>query len=123
MPATLTTAIERVRLRMLIEARGTDADGHDFQEAGCTVEIHREGALVELPATAGRIVPGQTLAVRRQQGEEGWLEASARVLGLVSAGKDSRTYSLEMVEGAAQFWTIEFPESARSRQAVACMLL
>jgi len=123
MQATLTTGKERVRLRLRIEARGTDADGREFEQSGSTVEIHREGALVELPSAAGRIVPGQSLVVRRHRGDDGWTEAKARVLGLAGADGDLRIYSLELLPGEEEFWAIEFPEQARSQNAVACMLL
>jgi len=123
MQATATTGKERVRLRLRIEARGTDADGREFHQSGSTVEIHREGALVELPASAGRIVPGQALVVRRLHGEDGWMEASARVMGLAGTEGNLRLYSVELLPGEEEFWEIEFPEQARSRGAVACMLL
>jgi hypothetical protein len=123
MPATLITGKERVRLRLRIEAQGTDADGREFRESGSTVEIHREGALVELPAAAGRIEPGQMLTVRRQHGEDGWREVRARVLGLVGTTEISRSYSVELLEGEEEFWAIEFPGCAPSPHAVACMLL
>ena len=123
MPATLITGKERVRLRLLIEARGTDASGRAFEHRGSTVEIHREGALVELPTAAGCIVPGQSLHVRRQHGEDGWLEARARVLGLVETQEKSRLYNVELMAGDEEFWAIQFPTRAGSAQAVACMLL
>lgn len=123
MPATLITGKERVRLRVRLEARGTDADGHEFQENGSTVEIHREGALVELPAAAGHMAPGQLLTVRRQHGEDGWLQARARILGLVGTTDQTRCYSVELLVGEEDFWAIEFPGSGPSPQAVACMLL
>jgi len=123
MPATLITGKERVRLRVRIEARGSDADGREFHENGSTVEIHREGALVELPAATGRIVPGQLLTVRRQHGEDGWLQARARVLGLVGTTENTRCYSVELLEGEEDFWAIEFPGCGPSPHAVACMLL
>ncbi len=123
MPATLMTGKERVRLRVRLEARGRDADGREFHESGSTVEIHREGALVELPAAARRIVPGQLLTVRRQHGEDGWLQARARVLGLVGTTDHSRCYSVELLEGEEDFWAIEFPGCGPSPHAVACMLL
>jgi len=123
MQATATTGKERVRFRLRIEARGTDADGREFQESGSTVEIHREGALVELPASAGRIVPGQSLVVRRLHGEDGWTEAKARVLGLAGAHGEQRVYSVELLPGEEEFWAVEFPQRARSQHAVACMLL
>jgi PilZ domain len=123
MPATLITGKERVRLRLLIEARGTDAGGHGFEHRGSTVEIHREGALVELPSAAGCIVPGQTLTVRRQLGEDGWLEARVRVLGLVETQENSRLYNVELMAGDEEFWAIEFPARPGSAQSVACMLL
>jgi len=112
-----------VRFRLRIEARGTDADGREFHESGSTVEIHREGALLELPEATGRILPGQLLTVRRQHGEDGWLEAQARVLGLVRSTDHLRSYSVELLQGEEEFWAIEFPGCARSPHAVACMLL
>lgn len=123
MPATLITGKERVRLRLRIEARGTDAGGQSFQHRGSTVEIHREGALVELPTAVGCIAPGQTLTVRRQHGEDGWLEARVRVLGLVETQENSRLYNVELMAGDEEFWAIEFPSGPGSAQAVACMLL
>jgi len=131
MPATITTGKERVRLRLRIEARGTDTDGREFQHQGFTVEIHREGALLELPAAAG-LVPGQSLLVRRQHDADVWLEARARVLGQAlpapaspagAAQGDLPMYTVELLPGAQEFWGIEFPERARSQSAVACMLL
>jgi PilZ domain len=123
MPAILATGKERVRLRLRIEARGTDADGREFHERGSTVEIHREGALIELPASAGRIVPGQALVVRRQHDADVWLEAKGRVLAPAGARDDLRFYSMELLPGEEEFWGIEFPERAQSRGTVACMLL
>ena len=123
MPAIVTTGKERVRLRLRIEARGTDADGREFRHRGSTVEIHREGAVIELPAAAGGIVPGQALAVRRQHGEDGWLEAKARVLGVAGGQDEVRMYAVELLPGGEEFWNIEFPQRTRSRSAVACMLL
>ncbi|HKO04998.1 MAG TPA: PilZ domain-containing protein [Candidatus Acidoferrales bacterium] len=123
MPATLISGKERVRLRMRIEARGTDTDGREFRESGSTVEIHREGALVELPVAQGRILPGQMLTVRRQHGEDGWIEARVRVLGQVGRSDRLQSYSVELLAGEEEFWAIEFPGSAPSPQAVACMLL
>src|SRR5277367_6943428 len=117
MQAIMTTGKERVRLRLRIEARGTDGDGCEFLHNGSTVEIHREGALVELPATAGRIVPGQSLVVRRQHGEDGWVEANARVLGLAGAQGDVRLYSVELLPGEEEFWAIDFPGQARSKES------
>ncbi len=123
MPATLITGKERVRLRLRIEARGTDASGQGFEHRGSTVEIHREGALVELPSANGRIAPGQMLTVRRQHGEDGWLEARARVLGLVETPENARLYNVELMPGDQEFWAIEFPAGPGSARAVACMLL
>ena len=123
MPATLITGKERVRLRLRIEARGTDADGREFEHRGTTVEIHREGALVELPTAAGCILPGQMFTVRRQHGEDGCLEARARVLGVVESKEHSRLYNVELMPGDEEFWAIEFPSTTGSVQAVACMLL
>ena len=123
MPATLITGKERVRLRLLIEARGTDAGGRAFEHCGSTVEIHREGALVELPTAAGCIAPGQMFTVRRRHSEDEWLEARARVLGLVESHDNSRLYNVELMPGDGEFWAIDFPSAAGSVQAVACMLL
>ncbi|HUJ41749.1 MAG TPA: PilZ domain-containing protein [Candidatus Acidoferrales bacterium] len=123
MPATLITGKERVRLRLLLEACGADAAGRSFEHRGATVEIHREGALVEFPSAAGSIEPGQKLALRRRQGNDGWLEAQARVLGLVDRQDNSRLYSVELAAEDGEFWGIEFPVRAGSAQSVACMLL
>ena len=123
MPGTLATGTERVRLRLALEVRGADADGREFRTAGATAEIHREGALLELPAAAGRIAPGQLLTLRRRHGEDCWLESRARVLGLVNAEGDARHYNVEMLESLVDFWGIDFPENPRAGSAVACMLL
>jgi hypothetical protein len=123
MPATLITGKERVRLRLLIEARGTDAGGRAYEHRGSTVEIHREGALVELPTAAGCIAPGQVFTLRRRHSEDEWLEARARVLGLVESQDNSRLYNVELMPGDEEFWAIEFPATASSARAVACMLL
>lgn len=123
MPATLITGKERVRLRLRIEARGTDANGQTFEHRGSTIEIHREGALVELPTAAGTIVPGQTFTVRRQHSEDECLEARARVLGLVESPDNTRLYNVELMPGDEEFWAIEFPSTSGTVQAVACMLL
>ncbi len=123
MPATLITGKERVGLRLRIEARGMDGCGQPFEHRGTTVEIHREGALVEMPTAAGSFAPGQVFTVRRQHSEQEWLEARARVLGLVDAQENSRLYNLELMPGGEDFWAIEFPASADPVQAVACMLL
>jgi len=123
MPATLITGKERVRLRLLIEARGADADGREFAHRGSTVEIHREGALVELPSAAGCIVPGQKLTLRREHDSDVALQACARVLGLVESQDHTRLYNVELLPGDEEFWAIEFPAGAGSEHAVACMLL
>lgn len=112
-----------MRFRLCLEVRGTDADGQEFSTPGATVEIHREGALLELPAAAGRIAPGQPLTLRRRHGDDCWLESAARVLGLVNAQNDARHYGVELVESVVDFWGIEFPEQPRTGAAVACMLL
>jgi len=123
MPAILSAGSERVRLRICLEVRGTDADGRLFSTAGATSEIHRDGALVELPASAGRILAGQLLTLRRRSGDDCWLESRARVLGLVNAEHEARHYNVEMLENLVDFWGIEFPEHPRAGSAVACMLL
>jgi len=123
MPATLITGKERVRLRLRIEARGTDECGRTFEHRGATIEIHREGALVELPTAVGTIAPGQLFTVRRQHSEQEWLEARARVLGLVESADSAQLYNLELMPGGVDFWAIEFPANADPVQAVACMLL
>ncbi|HTQ85573.1 MAG TPA: PilZ domain-containing protein [Candidatus Solibacter sp.] len=123
MPATLITGKERVRLRLRVEVRGTDPSGREFEHRGSTVEIHREGALIELPAATGSIVPGQMFTVRRQHGEDGSLQARARVLGLVESLDNSRLYNVELLPGDEEFWAIEFAGGSGSIHAVACMLL
>jgi PilZ domain-containing protein len=123
MPATLITGKERVRLRLCIAALGTDAAGRAFEHRGSTVEIHREGALVELPTAAGTIAPGQMFTLRRQHSDQEWLEARARVLGLVQSQDNTRLYNVELMAGDEEFWAIEFPTAAGPVQAVACMLL
>ena len=123
MPATLSTGTERVRLRMCLEVRGTDAEGREFSTTGASAEIHRAGALLELPAATGRIVPGEILTLRRKHADDCWLESRARVLGLVNAQEDARHYNVEMLESMVDFWGIEFPENPRAGSAVACMLL
>ena len=123
MPATLITGKERVRLRLLLEACGTDSSGRRFEHRGATVEIHRDGALVELPSAAGYLAPGQVFALRRKHGSEAWLEAQARVLGVLETQNNARLYNLELMAGDEDFWGIEFPAHAGSAQAVACMLL
>jgi hypothetical protein len=123
MPATLAAGSERVRLRLYLEVRGSDADGREFCTTGATAEIHRDGALLELPAAAGRIAPGQQLTLRRKHGEDCWLEARVRVLGLVNTEHEARLYNVEMLESMVDFWAIEFPQHPRAGSAVACMLL
>ena len=123
MPATLITGKERVRLRLLVEASGTDAGGREFEHRGSTVEIHREGALVELTSGNGCIAPGQTLMLRRRNGDDSRLQARARVLGLVETQESSRLYNVELLSGEEDFWGIEFPAQAGTSSAVACMLL
>ena len=123
MRATASNGTERVRLRLCLEVRGTDADGHEFTTAAATAEIHREGALLELPSAAGRIAPGGLLTLRRKHADDCCLESRARVLGLVNAVNDARLYHVEMLDGLVDFWGIEFPEQPRAGSAVACMLL
>jgi len=123
MPATLITGKERVRLRLRIEARGADETGRKFEHQGTTVEIHREGALVELPTAVGTLAAGQLFTVRRQHSEQEWLEARARLLGLVESQDNARLYNLELMPGGEDFWAIEFPPHADPVHAVACMLL
>jgi len=123
MPATLITGKERVRLRLLVEATGTDAGGREFEHRGSTVEIHREGALIELSSGPACIAPGQMLTLRRRNGDDGWLQVRARVLGLVETQESSRLYNVELLAGEEDFWGIEFPAQAGTANAVACMLL
>ena len=123
MPATLITGKERVRLRLLVEATGTDAGGRGFEHRGSTVEIHREGALIELSSGPACIAPGQMLTLRRRNGDDGWLQVRARVLGLVETQESSRLYNVELLAGEEDFWGIEFPAQAGTANAVACMLL
>ena len=123
MPATLITGKERVRLRLLVEATGTDAGGRGFEHRGSTVEIHREGALIELSSGPACIAPGQMLTLRRRNGDDGWLQVRARVLGLVETQESSRLFNVELLAGEEDFWGIEFPAQAGTANAVACMLL
>jgi hypothetical protein len=123
MSATGTLRKERVHLRLAIEALGTDSEGQQFTASARTVEIHRDGAIVLLPAAAGQLAPGQTITLRRRHREGGWSEGRARVVNRTGTHEGSPLYGVRLLEPEAGFWAIEFPETADYERAVACMLL
>jgi hypothetical protein len=111
---------DRVTLTLLLEASGTDRQGHSFQEPTRTVLINRGGAMIVL----GReLSTDQRIHVKRKAPTEAHRESDVRIVGQYGREKDGYLYGIEIVSGTEDLWGIEFPPLAHSAEAVARMLM
>jgi len=111
---------DRVSLTLLLEASGRDARGQEFTEPARTLQINRNGAVILLDR---ELAPEQHIHIQRKQPGESHRAGDARVVGQFGRQKEGFVYGIEILDGAADMWGVEFPAVAASLEAVARMLL
>ena len=110
---------DRVSLTLPIQAHGLDAEGHEFTEQANTAVINRHGGVIVLER---KLTPSQEILLRRTDSGNS-VEAKFRVLGEIGAQGNGYVYAVALLDPEANFWNIEFPSPAKSREALARVLL
>jgi hypothetical protein len=111
---------DRVALTLLIEASGTDTYGQSFQEHSRTLLINRTGGMIVLPR---ELRTDQQIQVKRKAPAEAHRQSTVRIVGQFGQQKEGFLYGIELLDGGADLWGIEFPPIAASEEAVARMLM
>lgn len=111
---------DRVSLILFLEISGTDSQGQAFSEAGKTLLINGDGAVIAFERV---LAPEQKVHVKRRAPGESHREADVRVVGEFGRQKDGFLYGIEILDKNADLWGVEFPPTAESAEAVARMLL
>ena len=105
---------QRVLMQVGVRIRGTDPQGHPFEEEAVTLAINAHGALVSLK---NRLTSGAKVKLRHNMTEEEQ-ECQIVFLGPVREGKAE--VGLEFSEPRPTFWRVAFPPedwSPRSPEA------
>jgi len=94
---------QRVLMQVPVRVRGTDSQGHPFEEETETLAINAHGALILVNA---RVTSGSKILIqhRRTQEEQ---ECQVVFLGPVRAGKAE--IGLEFSDPRPTFWRVAFP--------------
>lgn len=100
---TMRRRSQRVLMQIAVRVRGTDSQGHAFEEETETLAINAHGALILIRA---RVTSGSKMVLqhRRTQEEQ---ECHVVFLGPVRAGKSE--IGLEFSEPRPSFWRVAFP--------------
>jgi hypothetical protein len=105
---------QRVLMQVAVRIRGTDAQGHKFEEETETLAINAHGALILLTA---RVTSGSKVEIKHKRTEEEQ-ECHVVFLGPVRGGKAE--LGLEFSSPRPAFWRVAFPPedwSPRSPEA------
>ena len=111
---------DRVALTLLLEASGRDANGQEFRDSARTLLINRYGAVILLDR---ELAADQRVHLKRKAPTEAHREGEVRVVGKFGKQAEGSIYGIEIVDGQADLWGVEFPSVAESSEAVARMLL
>jgi hypothetical protein len=91
------------KLQLPVEVIGANLYGQQFFERTQTVTIHRNGVSILLENKLG---PDTEVIVRNPETNE---EATAFVVGQISADGASHVYGLAFVDTSANIWRLQFP--------------
>jgi len=94
---------QRVLMQVSIRIRGTDAQGHKFEEDTETLAINAHGALILLSA---RVTSGSKVEMKHKRTEEEQ-ECQVAFLGPVRGGKAE--IGLEFSSPRPAYWRVAFP--------------
>jgi len=101
----------RVTIAMPIQVFGTEITGQDFMEETSTQVLCRDGAAI---VSSHRLAPMQQITVRNLATGA---EASARIIGEMSARPESRVYGIALLDPESRLWNVNFPGSGDSEKA------
>lgn len=97
------------KLQLPVEVIGADLYGQQFFERTQTVTIHRNGVSILLENKLG---PDTEVLVRNPETNE---EATAFVVGQISADGAGHVYGLAFVDTFANIWRLQFPTAEPQR--------
>ena len=95
---------ERLRLRIPIEVKGSDAEGKPFRESTFTLVVGRHGARISLRNFP---LPGDRVIITDLQNK---ISCPFRVIGRTGkSGGESPEWGVECLDPQINFWGIYFP--------------
>ena len=120
MPTTQVRKSDRVSFRMPVEVSWSVDGRPEVTETAFTLLVSRNGGVLQ---SAVQLPREQELTLRRQQGEELWRIARARVIAEIDREPGAFLYAIAMLEPRTDFWDIDFPPVDKAQEALARLLM
>src|ERR1700682_1787054 len=120
MQTELLRQSDRVSFRMPIEASWSANDGSEVRQTGVTLLVSRNGGVLCL---AEKLTAGQSLTLRRQNEDNGWHSARARVLAEIDHIPEGFLYAFQILEPKIDFWEIGFPAVHQAAESLGRLLM
>lgn len=111
---------DRVTFRMPVEVSWSLNGGPAVTEMAFTLLVSRNGGVLRSSVQLPR---EQELTLRRQQGDELWKVARARVVAEIDREPGAFLYAIAMLEPRTDFWDIDFPALHKAQEALARLLM
>jgi PilZ domain len=111
---------DRISFRMPVEASWFASGGVAVKQTAETLLVSRNGGVLCL---AEKVLPGQELTLRRQNGDGDWKMARARVLAEFDREPEGFLYAFVILEPRGDFWGIDFPALHTAEEALARLLM
>jgi len=120
MPPTQVRKSDRVSFRMPVEVSWSVDGGPEVKETAFTLLVSRNGGVLQCST---QLPSEQEITLRRQQGQELWKIARARVIAEIDREHGTFLYAIAMLEPHTDFWDIDFPPMHKSEDALARLLM
>jgi hypothetical protein len=111
---------DRVTLRLPIEVCWFGNGGMAVTRPAQTLLVSRNGGVLRL---AEQMTAGQELTLRRQNEDNSWRMARARILAEFDRDTDGFLYAFVLLEPRNDFWNIDFPSPYAAEEALARLLM
>jgi PilZ domain len=111
---------DRVNFRMPVEASWLATGGIAVKQTAQTLLVSRNGGVLRL---SEKLSAGQEVTLRRQQEDDGWKSARARVVAEIDRDPEGFLYAIHLLDPRADFWDIDFPSPHKSEEALARLLM
>jgi hypothetical protein len=111
---------DRVTLRLPIEASWFGNGGIAVTRTAQTLLVSRNGGVLRLTE---QMTAGQELTLRRQNDDNSWRMARARVLAEFDRDTEGFLYAFVLLDPRNDFWDIDFPSPHTAEEALARLLM
>src|SRR5215472_13281735 len=120
MPPSQVRKSDRVSFRMPVEVSWSVDGRPEVKETAFTLLVSRNGGVLQCST---QLPSEQEITLRRQQGQELWKIARARVIAEIDREHGTFLYAIAMLEPHTDFWDIDFPPMHKSEDALARLLM